>query len=87
MATQKKNSGNQVKGGVGFGSGVRSYMGGGSNVANSEKSDAENVPWSLIVVVMEVQCISNRHIGLVSLRHSNDFALYCAVSKLIEFGI
>jgi hypothetical protein len=54
MATQKKNSGNQVKGGVGFGSGVRSYMGGGSNVANSEKSDAENVPWSLIVVVMAV---------------------------------
>ncbi len=29
----------------------------------------------------------DRHIGLVSLRHSNDFALYCAVSKLIEFGI
>ena len=38
-------------------------------------------------VVMEVQCISNRYIGLVSLRHSNDFALYCTVSKLIELGI
>ena len=54
MATQKKNSGNQVKGGVGFGSGVRSYMGGGTNVANNEKRDDENVPWSLIVVVMAV---------------------------------
>ena len=54
MATQKKNSGNQVKGGVGFGSGVRSYMGSGNNVANSEKRDDENVPWSLIVVVLTV---------------------------------
>jgi hypothetical protein len=54
MATQKKNSGNQVKGGVGFGSGVRSYMGGGTNVANNEKRDDENVPWSLIVVVLTV---------------------------------
>ncbi len=54
MATQKKNSGNQVKGGVGFGSGVRSYMGGGNNVANNEKRDDENVPWSLIVVVLTV---------------------------------
>jgi hypothetical protein len=54
MATQKKNSGNQVKGGVGFGSGVRSYMGSGNNVANNEKRDDENVPWSLIVVVLTV---------------------------------
>jgi hypothetical protein len=54
MATQKKNSGNQVKGGVGFGSGVRSYMGGGNNVADDKKRDDENVPWSLIVVVMAV---------------------------------
>ena len=54
MATQKKNSGNQSKGGVGFGSGVRSYMGSGNNVANSEKRDDENVPWSLIVVVLTV---------------------------------
>ena len=54
MATQKKNSGNQVKGGVGFGSGFRSSMGGGTNVANNEKRDDENVPWSLIVVVMAV---------------------------------
>jgi hypothetical protein len=54
MATQKKNSGNQVKGGVGFGSGVRSYMGGGTNVANNEKRDDENIPWSLLVTVMAV---------------------------------
>ena len=54
MATQKKNSGNQVKGGMGLGSGVRSYMGGGTPVANNEKRDDENVPWSLIVVVLSV---------------------------------
>jgi hypothetical protein len=54
MATQKKNSGNQGKGNVGFGSGVRSYMGGGTNVANDKKHDYENVPWSLITVVLAV---------------------------------
>ena len=54
MATQKKNTGNQGKGGMGLGSGVRSYMGGGNNVANDKKHDYENVPWSLIVVVMAV---------------------------------
>jgi len=54
MATQKKNSGNQGKGNVGFGSGVRSYMGGGTNVANNEKRDDENIPWSLLITVMAV---------------------------------
>jgi hypothetical protein len=54
MATQKKNSGNQVKSGVGLGSGVRNYMGGGTNVADNEKRNSEDVPWSLIVVVMAV---------------------------------
>ena len=54
MATQKKNSGNQGKGNVGFGSGVRSYMGGGNNVADDKKRDTEDVPWSLIVVVLAV---------------------------------
>jgi hypothetical protein len=29
-------------------------MGGGNNVANSEKRDDENVPWSLITVVLAV---------------------------------
>ncbi len=54
MATQKKNSGNQVKGGVGFGSGFRSSMGGGNNVADDKKRDTEDVPWALIVVVLAV---------------------------------
>jgi hypothetical protein len=54
MATQKKNSGNQVKGGVGFGGGIRGGMGGGSNVADDKKRDDEDVPWSLIVVVLTV---------------------------------
>ena len=54
MATKKKDSGNQGKGGMGFGSSVRSYMGGGSNVADDKKRDDEDVPWSLIVVVLAV---------------------------------
>jgi hypothetical protein len=54
MATQKKNSGNQGKGNVGFGSGVRSYMGSGNTVADDKKRDTEDVPWSLIVVVLAV---------------------------------
>ena len=54
MATQKKNSGNQGKGNVGFSSTLRNSMGGGSNVANNQKRDSEDVPWSLIVVVMAV---------------------------------
>jgi hypothetical protein len=29
-------------------------MGGGNNVANNEKRDTEDVPWSLIVVVLSV---------------------------------
>jgi hypothetical protein len=29
-------------------------MGGGTNVANDKKHDYENVPWSLIVVVLAV---------------------------------
>ena len=39
---------------MGFGSSVRSYMGGGSNVADDKKRDDEDVPWSLIVVVLTV---------------------------------
>jgi hypothetical protein len=54
MATQKKNSGNQVKSGMGLGSGVRSYMGGGSNVADDKKRDDENIPWTLLITVMAV---------------------------------
>ena len=54
MATQKKNSGNQGKGNVGFGSTLRNSMGGGNNVADDKKHDYENVPWSLITVVLAV---------------------------------
>jgi len=54
MATQKKNSGNQGKSGMGFGSSFRSSLGGGSNVADDKKRDDEDVPWSLIVVVLAV---------------------------------
>ena len=54
MATQKKNSGNQGKSGMGFGSSFRSSMGGGSNVVDDKKRDDEDVPWSLIVVVLAV---------------------------------
>jgi hypothetical protein len=54
MATQKKNSGSQVKAGVGFRSNFRGDLGGGNNVADDKKRDDENVPWSLIVVVLTV---------------------------------
>jgi flagellar biosynthesis protein FliP len=29
-------------------------MGGGTNVANNEKRDDENIPWSLLITVMAV---------------------------------
>jgi len=54
MATQKKNSGNQGKGGVDFSGRFRNSVGNGSNVANDKKRDDEDVPWSLLVTVMAV---------------------------------
>ncbi len=54
MATQKKNSGNQGKGGVDFSSRFRNSVGNGSNVANDKKRDDEDVPWGLLVTVMAV---------------------------------
>jgi len=54
MATQKKNSGNQGKANVDFSRGFRSGVGSGANVADDKKRDDENVPWSLIVVVLAV---------------------------------
>jgi len=54
MATQKKNSGNQGKAGVDFSSRFRSSVGSGADVANNEKRNDENVPWSLIVTVLAV---------------------------------
>ena len=37
-----------------FSSRFRSGVGSGTNVANNEKRNSEDVPWSLIVVVMTV---------------------------------
>ena len=54
MATQKKNSGTPGKSGVGFGSNFRSNLGGVPNVVDNEKRNSEDVPWSLIVVVLAV---------------------------------
>lgn len=54
MATKKKDSGSQVKNSMGFGSNFRSSLGGGNNVASNEKRESEDVPWSLITVVMAV---------------------------------
>ena len=39
---------------MGFGSNFRNSVGNGSNLADDKKRDDENVPWSLIVVVMSV---------------------------------
>ena len=54
MTTQKKNSGTPGKCGVGFGSNFRSNLGGGTPLADNEKRNSEDVPWSLIVVVLAV---------------------------------
>ena len=39
---------------MGFGSGFRGDLGGVRNVADDKKRDDEDVPWSLIVVVLAV---------------------------------
>ncbi len=54
METKKKDSGNQVKSGVGFRSNFRGDLGGGSNVADNKKRDDENIPWTLLITVMAV---------------------------------
>lgn len=54
MATKKSKSETAGQNNMGFGSGFRSSVGGGNNVANDKKHDDENVPWSLIVVVLSV---------------------------------
>ena len=41
-----------------FSSRFRSGVGSGTNVANNEKRNSEDVPWSLIVVVMAVLLMS-----------------------------
>jgi hypothetical protein len=54
MATQKKNSGTPGKSSMDFSSRFRGGVGGGTNVADNEKRNSEDVPWSLIVVVLAV---------------------------------
>ncbi len=54
MATKKNKSGTAGQGNVDFSSRFRSGVGGGANVADKQKRDDENVPWSLIVVVLAV---------------------------------
>jgi hypothetical protein len=52
MATKGSNKSAQGASGMDWGSRVRNSVGGGSNVANNQKRDSEDVPWSLIVTVM-----------------------------------
>lgn len=54
MATQKKNSGNQVKNSVGISRNIYSGMGNGNNVSDDKKRDDENIPWTLLITVMAV---------------------------------
>ena len=54
MATKKGDKSSQKSAGMDWSSRVRSSVVGGSNVANNEKRDSEDVPWSLITVVLAV---------------------------------
>ena len=54
MATKGGNKSAQGSSGMDWGSRVRGAVGGGSNVAGNEKRNSEDVPWSLITVVMAV---------------------------------
>ena len=54
MATQKKNAGTKSQSSVGFGSRLGNSLGSGSNVADKQKRDDADIPWSLIVTLMAV---------------------------------
>ena len=54
MATKKGDKSSQKSAGMDWSSRVRNSVVGGSNVANNEKRDSEDVPWSLITVVLAV---------------------------------
>ena len=54
MATKKGNKSPQGSSDIRWSDRVRGSVGGGSNVANNEKRDSEDVPWSLITVVLAV---------------------------------
>jgi len=54
MATKKGDKSPQKSAGMDWSSRVRGSVGGGSNVADNSKRDSEDVPWSLITVVLAV---------------------------------
>lgn len=54
MATQKGNKSSQSSNDLGWSNRISGAVRGGSNVANNEKRDSEDVPWSLIVTVLAV---------------------------------
>jgi ABC-type Fe3+ transport system permease subunit len=54
MATKKGDKSSQKSAGMDWSSRVRGAVGGGSNVADNSKRDSEDVPWSLITVVLAV---------------------------------
>ena len=54
MATKKGDKSSQGASDLRWSDRVRGAVGSGSNVANNEKRDSEDVPWALITVVMAV---------------------------------
>jgi hypothetical protein len=54
MATKKGDKSPQKSAGMDWSSRIRGSVGGGSNVADNSKRDSEDVPWSLITVVLAV---------------------------------
>lgn len=54
MATTKGNKSAQGSASVDWSSRVRNSLGSGTNVADNQKRDAEDVPWALITVVLVV---------------------------------
>ena len=54
MATKKGDKSSQKSASMDWSSRIRGSVGGGSNVADNSKRDSEDVPWSLITVVLAV---------------------------------
>lgn len=54
MATKGGNKSTQGQTSMDWGSRVRGAVGGGSNVANNQKRDPEDIPWGLLITVMAV---------------------------------
>lgn len=54
MATKGSNKSAQGSPDIRWSDRVRNSVGSGSNVANNEKRDSEDIPWSLLITVMAV---------------------------------